>query len=103
MVLIQTKRYTWWWRSGAECDCTVADVCDVDGVAWRVYCRITCDLQDVVKARGRVSVVGRLVAWAAVVEIRNPTCKIRIWQDSCFRAGQRAAFNQLLLSSFNHG
>ena len=74
MVLIQTKRYAWWGRPGGECDCAVADVCDVDGAGWRVHCGAACYVQNVVTAGGGDFVVGRVVAWTAVIV--DPKCDV---------------------------
>ena len=74
MGLIQTKRYAWWGRAGAECDCAVADVRDVDGVSGRVHCWAAGYVQDIVAAGSRAFVVGRLVAWAA--DLVDPKCDV---------------------------
>lgn len=74
MVLIQTKRYAWWGRPSAECDCAVADVRDIDGASWRVHCGTAGHVQDVVTTRGRDFVVGRMVVWTAVIV--DPKCDV---------------------------
>jgi hypothetical protein len=74
MGLIQTRRYAWWGRAGAECDCAVADVRDVDCAGGRVYCWAAGYVQDAVAAGSRAFVVGRVVAWPAVVV--DPKCDV---------------------------